>query len=174
MSIPTLTLTQPWATLVAIGAKRIETRSWRTSYRGPLAIHAAKSFPQECKDLVWTKPFYEALIQRDVPAGDDHPYFEQGAKRDIFPAIPVGVVVAVCRLVDVVPTEWLVTRSEPISAQERALGNYSHGRFGWLLEDIRPLREPIPAKGALGLWQWQPPADLEELLAPMKDARHAE
>lgn len=37
-----LSLTQPWASLVAVGAKRIETRSWRTSYRGPLAIHAAK------------------------------------------------------------------------------------------------------------------------------------
>ena len=40
-----ITLTQPWATLVAIGAKRIETRSWRTFYRGPLAIHAGKTLP---------------------------------------------------------------------------------------------------------------------------------
>ena len=40
-----LTLTQPWASLVAIGAKRIETRSWSTPYRGLLAIHAAKGFP---------------------------------------------------------------------------------------------------------------------------------
>ncbi len=38
----TLTLTQPWATLVALGAKTIETRSWQTSYRGPLAIHAGQ------------------------------------------------------------------------------------------------------------------------------------
>jgi hypothetical protein len=37
-----LSLTQPWATLAAIGAKKIETRSWSTAYRGPLAIHAAK------------------------------------------------------------------------------------------------------------------------------------
>jgi len=41
--VKTLTLSQRWATLVALGAKRIETRSWRTSYRGPLAIHAATS-----------------------------------------------------------------------------------------------------------------------------------
>ena len=39
-----LTLTQPWATLIAVGAKRIETRSWGTSYRGRIAIHAAKGF----------------------------------------------------------------------------------------------------------------------------------
>ena len=40
-AVKVLTLTQPWATLVAIGAKKIETRSWSASYRGPLAIHAA-------------------------------------------------------------------------------------------------------------------------------------
>jgi activating signal cointegrator 1 len=45
-----ITLTQPWATLVAIGAKRIETRSWPTNYRGPLAIHAAKGFPKWAKE----------------------------------------------------------------------------------------------------------------------------
>lgn len=36
-----LTIWQPWATAIAIGAKRIETRSWETHYRGPIAIHAA-------------------------------------------------------------------------------------------------------------------------------------
>lgn len=44
-----ITLTQPWATLVAIGAKRIETRSWATRYRGPLAIHAAKGIERGLK-----------------------------------------------------------------------------------------------------------------------------
>jgi hypothetical protein len=38
-----LTLIQPWASLVAIGAKRVETRGWRTSYRGPLAIASRAS-----------------------------------------------------------------------------------------------------------------------------------
>ena len=37
-----LTIAQPWATLVAIGAKQIETRSWQTNYRGDIAIHAGK------------------------------------------------------------------------------------------------------------------------------------
>ena len=35
-----LTLREPWASLIAYGPKRIETRSWRSSYRGPLYIHA--------------------------------------------------------------------------------------------------------------------------------------
>lgn len=37
----TFSLMQPWAMLVALGAKRLETRSWQTHYRGPLAIHAS-------------------------------------------------------------------------------------------------------------------------------------
>ena len=36
-----LTLYEPYATLVALNLKKIETRGWRTNYRGPLAIHAA-------------------------------------------------------------------------------------------------------------------------------------
>lgn len=38
-----LTLIQPWATLIVQGHKTIETRTWRTPYRGWLAIHAGKS-----------------------------------------------------------------------------------------------------------------------------------
>jgi hypothetical protein len=35
-----LTLTQPWATMVALGVKRIETRAWSTRYRGALGLFA--------------------------------------------------------------------------------------------------------------------------------------
>src|SRR4051812_42520238 len=48
-AVKVLSLTQPWASLVAIGAKQIETRSWRTHYRGPLLIHASAGFPGECR-----------------------------------------------------------------------------------------------------------------------------
>jgi hypothetical protein len=57
-----LSLWQPWATLIALKKKQIETRSWRTTYRGPLAIHAAKSYPQEARDLCSTEPFYSVLM----------------------------------------------------------------------------------------------------------------
>ena len=53
-----LTLYQPWATLVAIGAKKIETRSWSTPYRGPLAIHAGK-----CRDYIFDQSFLSFAIQ---------------------------------------------------------------------------------------------------------------
>lgn len=140
-----LTLTQPWATLVAIGAKRIETRSWSTSYRGLIAIHASKGFPGDLQCMVREQPYRKYL----EPAGFDQPW-----------KLPRGQVIATCRLVDVLPTyrggetlpEWI---PGPFS-DERMFGDYSDRRFGWILEDVQMLPEPVPAKGSLGLWSWEP------------------
>lgn len=140
-----LTLTQPWASLVAIGAKRIETRSWRTPYRGPLAIHAAKGFPKWAKDTCG-EPAFAVELARDI--------------------LPVGVVIATCRLISCLPTRELqddqvipvdVTAGCDdflLDEHERAFGDYSLGRWAWLLADVKPLPVPIPAKGALHLWEW--------------------
>ena len=47
-----ITLIQPWASLILDERKRIETRSWPTSYRGPLAIHAGVRTEREaCEEF---------------------------------------------------------------------------------------------------------------------------
>lgn len=143
-----LTLTQPWATLVAIQAKRIETRSWNTSYRGLLAIHAAKGFPKWAKELCHQQPpFCDVLAQ-------------------YLPSLPLGCIVATCRLVSVLPTRELQDDGTiqmdkaagcsdfEMTSQERAFGDYEPGRFAWLFADIRAIRIPIPVKGSLGLWEF--------------------
>ena len=135
-----LTLTQPWATLVAIGAKRIETRSWPTNYRGPLAIHAAKGFPKWAKEFTTEPECYEAVRYH-------------GARHAGY---PLGVVLATCRLVDCVMMGNLDLMPDLLrhAERERAFGDYSPGRFAWFFEDVKELPEPIAAKGALGLWEW--------------------
>ncbi len=157
MPLKALTLTQPWATLVAIGAKRIETRSWRPTYRGPLAIHAAKRFPGEARALCRNNPFHAALHS----AG----YASETYSGDL----PLGFVIATCNLVECVPAAYVAGSmagyQKPIftlhpeldTEEERAFGDYSTGRFAWILEDVQPLPEPIPAKGKLGLWEWEGP-----------------
>jgi hypothetical protein len=129
-----LTLTQPWATLVALGYKRVETRSWRTQYRGPIAIHAAKGFPAEAREFAEV----ERAIGR-VPA-----------------RIPRGAVVCIIDLVDCQPTEDVALR---ISGLERHLGDYTSGRWAWLFDpdSRRMFSEPIAARGALSLWEWANP-----------------
>jgi hypothetical protein len=143
----TITLTQPWATLLAIGAKQIETRSWWTSYRGLLAIHAAKGYPPACRNLCLSQPFLAALRRGGL--------FQFGVWHPSNNDLPLGAVIAVARLVDCVPTSQIV---DEISEQERAFGDYAPGRYAWLLSDVHALPVPIHATGRLGLWDWQPPA----------------
>ncbi len=121
---------------MAIGAKKIETRSWSTSYRGPLAIHAAKGFPRDAQDFAHCPPV-------SVLFGMLYRY-------------PRGAVIATCRLSHCVPADSI--KPFKFSEQERRFGDYSSGRFAWILEEINPLAVPVPAKGALGLWEWEPPA----------------
>lgn len=158
-----ITLTQPWATLVAIGAKRIETRSWATDYRGLLAIHAAKGLAEmteaEYARTCISEPFRTALRPHYAMVGD----------------LPRGAIVAVVEVADCIPTGRLVSGSEvarhcsrtdeiwQLSEWERAFGGYDAGRYGWLLADIRRLPEPILYRGALGLWAV--PAELEQRIS---------
>lgn len=151
-----LSLSQPWATLVAIGEKQIETRGWSTPHRGTIAIHAAKRFPKAARELCFSQPFAHALLRHDAARPSE---------------LPLGAIVAVAELTHVIPTGprgrfWL----NDLSLQERAFGNYRDGRFAWFLTNIRALREPIPAKGALSLWEWQAPENLDELLLPVRVA----
>lgn len=131
-----LTLYQPYANLVALGKKRIETRSWRTRYRGPLAIHASRSFPRWAQLLVEQEPFASALTGADgrLPSIQD---------------FPRGLVIAVCGLVDVYRIDPEYLPLEP----ELSFGIYAPGRWAWRLENVQRVEPPVPAKGRIGLWE---------------------
>ncbi len=140
-----LTLTQPWATLVAIGAKRIETRSWATSYRGLLAIHAAKGFPGDAQWLCLTEPFNTVLTAAGFPEAESQ--------------IPRGAIVAMAQLADCVRISFpeeeacrAIARQYAAGQHEKAFGDFTWGRYMWLLRDVEPLREPVPCRGYQGLW----------------------
>lgn len=137
-----LTLIQPWASLIACGAKRIETRSWKTSYRGLLAIHAGKKVDAGCFE---NPLFREALQTAGIQSPDD---------------LPRGVILAIANLHQCIETDGMQGRwgreyvggaSWHLTERERAFGDYSPGRYAWLLNGIRPLRTPILMKGALNL-----------------------
>lgn len=131
-----LSLTQPYASLVMIGAKRIETRSWRTSYRGILGIHAAKGFPKWAREICTQEPFKRTLIAAGFRSIAD---------------LPLGCLLGTVQLVDCVPVEYV---RPTISSEEYAFGDYSDHRFAWRLEDVRIFPEPISVRGSLGLWNF--------------------
>lgn len=135
-----LSLTQPWASLVALGAKRIETRSWWTSYRGEIAIQATKEFPAECRALCEIQPFQAVLIGEVLP---DEPWHN----------LPTGSVVAVVDVLDcfeIQPGTERAMREHHYSgagAFEADFGDYTPGRYGWALGNLRTLRRPVPVRG---------------------------
>lgn len=141
-----LSLTQPWASLVAIGEKCVETRSWGTRHRGPLAIAAAKGMPRACKDLILDRVFSDALVR--------------GGYKTPRPILELcGHIVAIVDVVDCLPTDGYFVQRRlgqlvESGRSECVFGDYSVGRFGWLTTNLRRLARPIPAKGTLGLWEY--------------------
>lgn len=143
-----LTLTQPWASLVALGEKRIETRSWSTNYSGQLAIHAAKGYPKWAKETCEEEPFFSSLGgylgAYSIIESVEEP------RRPI--KCPTAAVLCIVKLMGCRRTEDVVNQ---ISNKERAFGDYDHGRYAWFLELVEVFKEPIPATGSLGLWNWR-------------------
>lgn len=133
-----ITLWQPWASLVALGYKKIETRSWRTDYRGPLAIHAAAKRTKEGQAACYHNLVVFGIMQDNGLDLYDMPY---------------GSIIATCNLVDCV--EITPAFAENLTPEERALGDYTPGRYAWILRDVRELPKPIRAKGRQRLWNWQ-------------------
>ena len=188
-----MTLHQPWASLVALGVKTIETRGWSTNYRGPLAIHAAVRRPDmemledgmagelfddslECL-AQWSCTERRDFFPERIPAPRDR-WWLALAPNFATESMPLGAVIATCELVEVVPTAEIVwkrgddgqigewaryvegTTGEPFAVvreRQRPYGDFTPGRFAWLLSNIEPLAEPIPATGKQGLWNWERP-----------------
>ncbi|MFC3750184.1 ASCH domain-containing protein [Paenibacillus sp. GCM10012306] len=130
-----LTIRQPWATLVALGEKNYETRSWRTSYCGELAIHAGLKID---KAACRREPIQSILAK--------HGYTEEN--------LPTGVIIAIGKLKECHGITGLNSVAQQIDEHERAFGDYTEGRFAWELEDVRALVHPVLAKGRLGFWEY--------------------
>lgn len=127
-----ISLWQPWASLIAVGAKTIETRSWcpPTAVVGQrVAIHAAKR-----KDELW-------LCQQP-------PFF-----RYVTGALPLGALVATAVLERCTRmTPELVLDMEIDRPDEFAFGDYEPGRWAWQLRDVQALASPVPWPGRQGFF----------------------
>ena len=139
--IKTVSLTQPWATLVSAGVKTIETRSWPAKHRGPLAIHASKNFPGYARELCLQEPFRMALKKEGYNDPAD---------------LPLGVVVAICRL----DTVWKIEKESWTPPDQQPFGDFTPGRYAWDLVEVTKLKEFEPAEGHLGLWDWRVPENI--------------
>lgn len=127
-----LSIKEPFATLIKNKKKYIETRSWKTNYRGELYIHASisniKGDVKERKELM-------NLVNDDK--------------------MGYGNILCRCELVDCVyMTEEYIDHIKTNEYQQYICGRYEAGRYAWILKNIEPLDKVIPAKGQLVIWNY--------------------
>lgn len=124
-----LTVCQPYASLIARGKKRVENRTWSTSYRGHLYIHAGKS-------RKWLSS------EMDAPGENYGIPLAQ---------IPFGAIVATAVLADCVHIDQvgkgMVGQRWPWLAEHE----HTEGPWCWILANVVPIG-PWPWKGAQGLF----------------------
>ena len=188
-----ITLWQPWATLVADGVKDKETRSRSPASMGlpywwcgqQLAIHAAKAAPKTLQHGGINGRTYDRMVESYGYQWQD--------------LIPRGSVLATVTLSCAHPVQGVVDTATglqavfPLSHElcsqcGRRLvavdpyGDFSPGRWIWMLTDLKKLDVPVPAQGHQGIWQWneiclveweaQPEGGLYETLCDRQRGEH--
>jgi activating signal cointegrator 1 len=139
-----ITLHQPYAQLISLGYKQYETRSWPTKYRGALAIHAAQ------------KPIVENDLLARV-AYDSVGHLEYSYLKSL--NYEYGKIVCIAEITDclAMTEQYHPGRLDPtidirlISVLEKAVGDWSKGRYAWELKNIQALDVPIVYRGNQGL-----------------------
>jgi activating signal cointegrator 1 len=121
---------------VILGAKLYETRSWNTSHRGRLAIHASRSFSEQLARLCLHEPFRSALRGAGYRDGWD---------------LPRGVILGSVELVEVHATDELDPRS--LSATELAFGDFRPRRFAFQLANPKRCDPPLKMTGQLNIFE---------------------
>jgi hypothetical protein len=122
-----ISIRQPWAHMILHEGKSVENRSWSTSFRGPVLLHAAKGMTRD--------EFWDGMCTLEAISRQDR---ETNNRRraQIHQAMQRGGIVGIVDIVDCVadhPSPWFV------------------GRYGFVLANPRPLPF-VSCRGALGFF----------------------
>ena len=124
-----ITLKQPWATLVAEGYKEYEFRTWKTSYRGEIYIHAGKGIDKVAMKRV-------AHLNLDYPS---------------------GCILAKGNLIDCLPVNQTFReklKELDTSIYHNIVNNMSWKGYAFQLKNIKKVK-PITCKGKLSIWEYK-------------------
>ncbi|WP_414545721.1 ASCH domain-containing protein [Nostoc sp. CCY0012] len=149
--IKAITLHQPWASLVPMGLKKYETRSWATSYTGPLLICAAKKTSREQK---LHHQYFLNKYQQILTTTDNYIEWDD---------LPFGCAVALVNLTDCIRMTPAFISEQPQT--ELDTGDWRVGRFAWQMDNIRRIVPAIPIVGKQGLFDAE--VELPEQLEPI-------
>jgi hypothetical protein len=123
-----LTIRQPWATLIMLGVKKYEFRSWNTKFRGEFLIHAGKGIDKE------------ALNRLSKYLPDEK--------------LPQGKIIGKATLTDCIAMNEEFAK-ELANENNDIYTTHSFSRnYAFKLENIEKFEKPIDAKGQLGFWNY--------------------
>ena len=126
-----LSIKEPFASLIMNKKKRIETRSWKTNYRGEIYIHASKS--KMNKDIENRTELKELI--KDMSLNQEY-------------------IICKANLVDCIYMDEKFIKEIKKDKQEFCCGLYETGRYAWILENVIAIT-PIKAKGRLNIWNYE-------------------
>lgn len=161
----TIPLWQPYASLIAVGEKRIETRHWSAPASlicRRVAIHATKGTgpggERAYRELLNTEPFRSALAEHGLDSDAHRGLHRDPVTGELAPLIPAdalprGAIVATAVLDRCTEmTAQVIAMLELNRPREHAFGYYEPGRYAWVLRDVKPLATPIPFTGSQGIF----------------------
>lgn len=125
-SIKALTISQPFAELIASGEKWVENRNWQTSYRGPLAIHAGSGT--------------QYLTKRELAE------YATGA------IVATAELIACVNINAFTPADEQELLRYGWTAEDVLEHPHCEGPYAWVLYEVRRCAEPYPIAGKQGLW----------------------
>ncbi len=126
-----LSIKEPFATFIASGDKLIETRSWRTNYRGEIFIHASGT--KLAREYLTNKYVISLITNLNLNFGN---------------------IICKANLIDCIYMDDNFLNKIKLNTKEYNLGLYEKGRYAWIFEDVEPIY-PIPAKGKLNIWNYE-------------------
>jgi ASCH domain len=167
-SWPVLTIRNPWCWAILHGGKTVENRSWKTSYRGPILLHAGarSGWDTAGAESPLVQEAWLAYLRTGpaapVPLTSTAISLTRGNALMAFGAVVAVAELAGCHLSPDFGGTCGATR--PLCSPWAVRDQYH-----WLLEDVRPLAEPVPCRGALRLWRL--PDDVEAAVRMQVESR---
>lgn len=146
-----LSVQQPWAWLIVSGHKTIENRTWKTKFRGRIAIHASAKFAWD----FWDNEDDENDALREY---NDltREYFGimRGTRKITRHADELRAIVGTVEITDCINTD-----QHPMNAENP--WSFDCG-FAWVLQNAEQWERPITGvNGKLFLWKYpNPPKSL--------------
>ena len=133
-----ISIKQPFALLIAIGLKTIETRSWKTDYRGKLLICAAQD--------AHTGFYLSGDKKRPCE------YFVSKIRKATNQHLAFGHAIAISNLVDVRPMKK--------EDERKALIPFFPDAYAWVLENTQIIKTPFPITGQMGIFNAEIPNNI--------------